>query len=282
MTRPAEVSGWTWDNYVVFLVPFAVVALGGLVLFLLRHTLRTRARVAKQLREDPDINEWLVAFDWSRKVLYLPVIAASIVGAAVMLMVEAGIFPEQPTGKVVGGVWVALFVLSFLVEEYDMSLRVLVILVLAAVVFGLWLHQLGWLGRFFSVLGKISVSMSWMGFLFIAVLFSIGIFVSWVKGLFYYIAVTPNYMNIQTGVTETGEQIAREDYSTRIDSSDLLERIMGFGRIVVTFRDNRRLPMTLLVWGIGRKASTLESIQGKLAVDRHQPGREGTGLGGEL
>jgi len=96
-----------------------------------------------------------------------------------------------------------------------------------------------------------------------------------VRGLFYYVAITPNYLNIQSGPTETGEQVSREEYSTRIDTGDFLERLFGFGRIIITFSDTRRQPLFLLVGRIGKKASTLESIRGKLAVDRYQPVREG-------
>ena len=266
---------WTWDKYVVFSIPFALVGLTALVFILFRNTLRTRVRVGMQLQQDPDINEWLIVFNWSRKVLYVPTIVASFTGAVVMLMIDTEILPAHPLAEIVGGVWVGLFILSFLVEEYEMSIKILAIIVLLVLLAGLWLYLLGWMGKFFQVLGKISVSMSWMGFLFIGAIFAVGVVASWIKGLFYYVAITPNYMNIQVGLTETGEQISREDYNTRVDTSDFLERILGFGRIVVTFRDNRRLPLMLLVGRIGKKAQTLESIRGKLAVDRHQPGREG-------
>lgn len=271
------VAEWTTDKYIIFAIPFALLALTGLVFLLFRDTLRTRMRVARQLREDPDINEWLVIFDWSRKILYVPAIAVSFLAALVMLLVRLGALPTWPTGQIVGGVWLATFVLCFLVEEYEMNIKVLVILVLVIVLLLLWLFLLEWLGAFLRTLGKVSVEMSWMGFLVIGVLFLLGVAGSWVRGLFHYVAITPNYMNIQVGLTETGEQIYREDYNTRVDTSDFLERILGFGRIVITFRDNRRLPLSLLVWRVGRKAQTLESVQGKLAVDRHQPGREGLG-----
>ena len=106
-------------------------------------------------------------------------------------------------------------------------------------------------------------------------MFMLAILIAWLRGLFYYVAITPNYMNIQVGPTETGEQIAREEYSTRIDTGDFLERLLGFGRIIITFSDQRRQPMMLLVGRIGKKAALLESIRGKLAFDRHQPAREG-------
>jgi len=269
---------WTWDKYAVFSIPFVLAGITLLVFLLFRRTLRTRVRVAAQLRNDPDINEWLIVFNWSRKVLYTPMILASIAGAVVMLLAKppsaVGAAPNA-AAQIIGGVWLGLFLLCFLIDEYEMSVKVLAIVVLFVLLMGLWLHLLGWLGGFFRVLGRISVSMSWMGFLFIALIFSVGVAVSWIKGLFHYVAITPNYMNIQVGLTETGEQISREDYNTRVDTSDFLERILGFGRIIITFRDNRRLPIMVLVSRIGRKAQTLESIRGKLAVDRHQPAREG-------
>jgi hypothetical protein len=96
------------------------------------------------------------------------------------------------------------------------------------------------------------------------------ILVSWLKGLFYYVTITPNYMNLQEGPTESGEQIGREDYNSRIDTSDFLERLMGFGRIIITFREDRkREPIAILVWRIQSKAQMLERVRGKLAID-HQ------------
>jgi hypothetical protein len=83
----------------------------------------------------------------------------------------------------------------------------------------------------------------------------------------YYVAITPNFMNVQSGPTETGEQIFREEFSTRIDTDDFLERLPGFGRIIVTFADQRRQPLMLLVGWIGRKAARLESIRGKIVVN---------------
>ncbi|HUT01887.1 MAG TPA: hypothetical protein VM031_05500 [Phycisphaerae bacterium] len=274
MLANAELE-WGWEHYVIFAIPFALVGLTVLVFALFRGTLRTRVRVGKMLKDDPDINEWLIIFDWSRKVLYVPAIVTSLLGVAVMLMIEWEMMPPHPVGAIVGGIWVAMFLLCFLIDEYEMSVKVLAIIILFVLLLVLWLHLLGWLAGFFRVLGRISVSMSWQGFLFLAVVFSVGVVASWVKGFFHYVAITPNYMNIQVGLTETGEQISREDYNTRIDTSDFLERLLGFGRIVITFRDSRRLPMMLLVGRIGKKAETLESIRGKLAVDRHQPGREG-------
>lgn len=260
-------ADWTWDRWLVFAAPLALIVLGVLVSVLFRGTFRTRLGFARQLRNDPDIDEWLVMFDWSRKVLYAPTIAVSLVAALIMSMVEREVIPKDPTAVIVGGAWLAVFFLNFLVDEYEMSLKIIAIVLLLLLLAALWLHVLGWLIPFLRLFGRISISMSWMGYLVFAAIFAIAVGVTWLKGLFYYVAITPGYMNVQVGPTETGEQVTREDFTTRIDTSDLLERMLGFGRIVVTFRDSRRLPMVLLVGQIGRKARLLESIRGKLAVD---------------
>ena len=267
---------WGWQQTTAVLIPLVLLGIAALVGFLLRKTLRTRVRIAKQLRDDPDINEWLVVFGWSRKVLYIPTIIVSLLAWLVVGLHEVGFINRVDPG-VVGAVWLTVFVLNFLVDEYEMSIKVLLIMVLCVVVLLLWLMFLGWLVGFLKFFGRVRAGMNSTVYLVLAGLFLLAILISWLKGLFYYVAITPNYMNIQVGPTETGEQISREEYSTRVDTGDFLERLLGFGKIVVTFSDQRRQPMLLLVGRIAKKASRLERVRGKLAVDRYQPGREGGG-----
>ena len=256
-------ASWNWDKWVVFAVPIVLVLVAALVMFLMRKTIRSRFRVTKQLRDDPDINVWLVIFDWSRKVLYVPMIIVSL--AAGVLAMFPGTIPPQ----LVGGVWLTVFFVNFLVDEYELSIKLILILVLLAVVLGLWLIFLGWLRDFFTAFTYIKVAISPAAYFTIAGIFGLAILISWLKGLFYYVAITPNYLNLQVGPTETGEQVSREEYSTRVDTGDFLERVLGFGRIIITFADHRRAPLSLLVWRIGKKAQTLESIRGILVFDRY-------------
>ncbi len=259
---------WPWQKTVVFLLPLVLVGLGVLLAVVFRNTVRTRLRVGKQLRDDPDINEWIVAFNWSRKIVYLPMVVASVVLGCLVLI--------WPGGKgLLGGIWLGVFFLNFLTDEYEMSIKLILILVLCLVVGFLWLSFLDWLGPFLRFFRNLTIEMDARAYFLIAGIFGMAIAISWLRGLFYYVAITPNYLNIQVGPTETGEQISREEYSTRIDTGDFLERIAGFGRIVITFADQRRQPMILLVGSIGKTARRLESIRGKLALDRNQPSREG-------
>lgn len=264
---------WDWKRIAIFSIPFMLIAISVIVWLFMRKTLRSRRNMERQLREDPDINEWLVVFGWSRKILYLPMVLSSVIACILMYIGQAAGWGPA-FGHVVGGIWLGVFVLNFLVDEYEMSVKVLVIALLCVVLLCLWLVALDWFVPFLRFFRNLRFSLSAQGYLILALLFLLAIGVAWLKGLFYYVAITPNYLNIQVGPTETGEQVSREEYSTRIDTGDFLERMLGFGRIVVTFADQRRQPMLLLVGRIGPKAAKLESIRGKLAVDRYQPHRE--------
>ncbi|MBN1555035.1 MAG: hypothetical protein JXA11_09830 [Phycisphaerae bacterium] len=258
---------WTVTKTVVLCVPIGLLLVAGVTWILLRKTVRTRLRVARQLRDDPDINEYLVVFDFSRKVLYVPTILASLTAGVLMLFFA----PAGTAAYIVGGCWLAVFFLNFLIDEYELSVKLIFLILLAVLLVALWLTFLGWLMDVLRAFGHLRVAISAAGYFVIAGIFLLAIGISFLRGLFYYIAVTPNYMNIQTGPTETGDQINHTEYSTRIDTGDFLERLMGFGRLVVTFRDQRRPPLILLVNRIGQKAKHLEAIRGTLSLDRHIP-----------
>ncbi|MBN1942117.1 MAG: hypothetical protein JW849_02375 [Phycisphaerae bacterium] len=260
-------NDWTVTKIVVFCVPIGLLLLAGIAWVLLRKTVRTRLRVARQLRDDPDINEYLVVFDWSRKVLYVPTILASLTAGVLMLFFA----PAGPAAYIVGGCWLAVFFLNFLIDEYELSVKLIFLILLALLLVSLWLTFLGWLTDVLRAFGHLRVAISAEGYFVIAGIFLLAIGISFLRGLFYYVAITPNYLNVQTGPTETGDQINHTEYGTRIDTGDFLERLLGFGRLVVTFRDQRRAPLTLLVSRIGQKARRLEAVRGTLSLDRSVP-----------
>jgi hypothetical protein len=253
---------------------YIAIGLGGAAVgawFIFRKTLRTRLRMNRAMRDDPDINDWLVIFNWTPKVLYVPTIIASLVASLLMYLSEAkvGFFGNIPSFAI-GSCWLAVFFLNFLIEEYNISIKILLITLVSLGCFFLWLHLLGWVVGFLRLFKHMALSLNATGFLLIGIIGLLTIFISWLKGLFYYMTITPNYMNIQEGPTESGEQIGREDYNSRIDTSDFLERLMGFGRIVITFKDRKREPISVLVWRIQKKAQMLERVRAKFAIDHIQ------------
>lgn len=264
---------WSWasNGMIALYIAIGVVVVGVATWLIMRKTIRTRMGMEKQLRLDPDINDWLVIFGWTSKALYFPTIAVAILASILMFMQEsgwrvfAGINP-----KAVGGVWFAVFFLNFLIEEYHINIKILIITVVSTGFLLLWLHLLGWVGGFLRLFTSLAFSISGTGYLLIALIGPFTIGISWLRGLFFYVAFTPNFLNLQEGPTEAGEQIGREDYNTKIDTGDFLERLFGFGRISITFKERSRLPLTLLVWRIEKKAAMLEKVRAKFAIDYPQ------------
>jgi len=262
---------WTSNKMIALYILLALLGVGVGAWFLLRHTLRSRLRMKKLLQADPDMSDWLIVFGWTPKVLYVPTMAASLLASVLMFLKEtewsvlASINP-----RVIGGVWFAIFIINLIIEEYDVSIKLLIIGVIGLGFLFLWLHLVGWMRGFLRVFRHLGFSISGTGYLLVTLIGLLTIFISWVRGLFYYVAITPNYMNLQEGPTETGEQISREDYNTRIDTGDFVERLFGFGRIVITFKEKSRLPLTLLTWNIQGKAQMLERVRAKFAVDLPQ------------
>jgi len=276
---PDETAGFDWtSNGMIALYIALGVAIAGVITWLAtRGMVRTRIRTEKEIRDDPDIHDWLVVFGWSRKVLYVPTLAVSLLAALVMLLHTWEVLPWAATAEVIGGVWFAVFFLNLLVEEFQISAKVVLIAGAAVLALFLWLHLLGWVGPFLRLFRFLGMSINWVGFLALAVLGGLTILVSWIKGLFYYVAFTPNYLNIQWGLAESGDHIGREDYNTHIDTEDVLERLMGFGKIIIVDRRQQRPPVTLLVWRIGRKAELLERVRGKFAIDSNHHAVAGAG-----
>ena len=262
LPKPSEIE-WFSNKMIAIYIAIGIIGGAALACFLFRKPLRTRLRMQKSLKEDPDINDWLVIFEWTPKILYVPTIVASFLAAPLSCI-------DSIPRPAIGGVWFAIFFLNFLVEEYNISIKILLITIVSLGFFLLWLHLLGWVGGFFGLFKHIAVSMNTTVYLLVGIIGLLAIFFSWLKGLFYYMSITPNYMNIQEGPTESGEQIGREDYNSRIDTSDFLERIMGFGRIIITFKDRKREPIAVLVWRIQKKAQMLEQVRAKFAIDHLQ------------
>jgi hypothetical protein len=270
----AEVEGsfWASSEAVAIYIAIGVAVALTIAILVARKTVRTRLRMKKTLVDDPDMNDWLIIFDWTPKVLYVPTMAVSVVASILMFLKEGDVWCfSGMNAEVLGGIWFGVFFLNFLIEEYSLSIKILLIGVVSIGCLLLWLNLLGWVSGFINMFRSLALSVSGTGYLLVALIGLLTIGISWLKGLFYYVTITPNYMNLQEGPTESGEQISREDYNTRIDTSDFLERLLGFGRIIITFRSKDRQPLSLLVWRIDKRSQMLERVRGKFAIDYPQP-----------
>ena len=274
--KPANVSGsdqeerprWMRGNMIAIYIAVGLAVATIVAWLLLRRTLRTRLRMKKIMTEDPDIDDYLIIFDWTSKILYFPTMIASIVAANLMFLQEADLwFFSSINPKIIGSAWFIIFFVNFIIEEYDITIMVLLTSLLGIAFLLLWLNLVGWVSGFLGLFKHFALSISATGYLLVSIIGFLTILISWLKGLFYYVTITPNYMNLQEGPTETGEQIGREDYNTRIDTSDFFGRLLGFGKIVITFKDRKRQPICLQVSNIRSKAQLLERVRAKLVID---------------
>lgn len=261
---PSLTSGKMFAFYIT--IGIAVIAVAGW--FFLSKTGRTRIAVQDEMKRDKDIEgEFLIVFNWSQKVLYLPTIIASLFAATLMYLQEDKIwFFASMAPKTIGGIWFAIFFLNFLVEEYNIRLTVIITSLVSVGFLFLWLYLAGWVIPFFRLFRHLAFSISGTGYLLVGLIGLLTIVISWIRGLFYFAVITPNFVNVQVGLTETGEQIARRDFYTGVDTTDLVERLFGVGKIIITFTGRERKPMTLLVWRIGAKAKKLEEMGTKTIV----------------
>ncbi len=260
-----NLSIWGGPRMVAFFIAIGVVVICIIACFFLSMTLRTRRRMHRTLTKDKDIDEFLIIYNLTEKVLYFPSIIASVLAATAMYLNQAGLFFLEP--EIVGRIWFPIVFVNFLIEEYNVRLRGIITTIIGIAFLLLWLHLACYLGGFLGLFKHVAIIINGTGFLFIGLIGFAAIVVSWIKGLFYYVTITPNYMDLQEGPSESGEQISREDYNTRLDTSNFLERLLGFGKIEITFKHGQRHPIRFLVWGIGRKAQKLEKVRAKIVID---------------
>ena len=260
---------WTSSKMIAFYIVIGLAVLTIVAWLLLKRTLRTRLRVKKITRTDLGDNTFLIVFNWTPKILYFPTMIASIFASNLMYLQEADFWVFGSINpEIIGGIWFIIFFLNFLIEEYNITIIVMLTSLLSVGFLLLWLNLVGWVADFLNLFKHFALSISATGYLLVSIIGLLTVLISWLKGLFYYVTITPNYINLQEGPTETGEQIAREDYNTRVDTSNFLERLLGFGKIVITFKDRKRQPITLLVGSIKRKSRLLEEVRSKFVVER--------------
>ena len=82
LPKPSEIE-WLSNKMIAVYIAIGLLAAATVAWLILRKTLRTRLRMQKAIRLDPDINDWLVIFNWTPKVLYVPTIIASFLACSI-------------------------------------------------------------------------------------------------------------------------------------------------------------------------------------------------------
>ena len=91
------------------IVCFTILAFVGLM-----RRATTRWEMEQRLREDDDIHDWLVIFDWTKKILHVPTVLCAFLAAFVVWL-----FPES--GKVVGAIWFCIWLFCHTIEDNNIG-----------------------------------------------------------------------------------------------------------------------------------------------------------------
>ncbi|MHC4480612.1 MAG: hypothetical protein ACYS1C_06540 [Planctomycetota bacterium] len=239
---------WSSDPMIATYILAGVILAAELAVIVMLKTARTRYSVERQILEHREVHEYVILWNRPRWILYTPTMVVSVLFGLYLYLHQWGLAPQAVTPRMLGGVWVVLAVLNVLVEQFHMSIKVVLIIVptLGAVL--LVLHLVGYADEAIRLLRYAAVDVPPKLYFASALAVGLIIFLGWVHGLFHYMAITPNVADLQRGLTETGRQIKNADYDVDFDATDVVERwLFGFGRIIISFRDPNKPPMVFFV-----------------------------------
>jgi hypothetical protein len=108
--------------------------------------------------------------------------------------------------------------------------------------------------HFFEKFKHLGVKVDPLGYLLMAYVGFFFLRLIWIAGLFDYIVMAPNRLDIQRGLSESERGIQRKDFRLSVDTEDVILRLFKVGRIIISFPQSDRLPMSYLITGIDKKS----------------------------
>ncbi|MBL7154312.1 MAG: hypothetical protein ISS79_11395 [Phycisphaerae bacterium] len=262
------------SSYIVIGITFA----GVLIACVLIRTKSVRIRIERdnELRQDPNINVWLTTFDWSWLVLFVPSMAILVVCGIAGYMINWAM-PEGPANlavhRVLGGFAFGFFCLNAAVVIFKLTpTRVLVLfLAIGGLCLILLLMGIGIFLNFFGKFEHLGIKVDPFGYLLMAYVGYFYLRLIWIAGLFEYIAMAPNRLDVQSGLSETERGIQRKDFRVNIDTEDVILRLFKVGRIIISFPHSDRLPMSYLVTRIDKKSKYAMEAASVVSIGIGQP-----------
>ena len=244
-------------------------------LVILLRTARTRYSVERKILAHREVNEYVILWNRPRWVLYMPTLVTALVFGLAIYLRQWGMLPEAVTPRMLGGIWVVLCILNVMVEQFHMSIKTVLILVPTLGVLLLVLHLVKLADDALGMLHHFAVDVPPKLYFMTAGVIALVIFIGWVRGLFHYMAITPNVADLQRGLTETGRQVKNADYEVDFDATDVVERwLFGFGRIIISFHDPNRPARIYFVPHASKVDERIRRARSVTAIDRI-PGEQG-------
>jgi len=262
------------SSYLVVGITLAAV----IVAFILSKTKSVRTRIARdnELRQDPNISVWLTTFDWSWLVLFLPSMVILVLCGIGGYIIDLAITPDSPTNLIVhhalGGFTFGFFCFNAAVVIFKLTPTRVLVLFLSIGGFCLILLLMGVdiFLNFFEKFKHLGIKVDPLGYLLMAYVGFFFLRLIWIAGLFEYIAMSPNRLDIQRGLSESERGIQRKDFRVSIDTEDVILRLFKVGRIIISFPLSDRLPMSYLVMGIDKKSKYAMEAASVISIGRRE------------
>lgn len=256
---------FSYDNPRAVALYFAsgIVGFAILAFVALMRRATTRWEMEQRLHNDKDIHDWLVIFNWTKKILHIPTVVCAFLAAFIVWL-----YPEW--SKTAGAAWFCVWLFCHIIEDNNIGLAVAVaifvgvVLFAALAIFGGVLHDIVEIAKLISITASPAL---YIGF---GLAYLASIAMSYIKGLFYYVALEPNQMIVQFKIGEDGETFQRMQYDARVEATvDIFEWFFfNTATIKIQFRDGKRSPMEFYVGRIKKKAGWLSAVLGVTAIDR--------------
>jgi len=253
-----EDSKFRWDCPQVIALYFGVGITVFTIIAFIALMRRATTRWEMEIRLDKEHESWLVIFNWTKKILHIPTIICSVPAALIVWRLP----PDSPHIQIVGATWFCVWLFCHTIEDYDFSfavtlaIAVSIVLFLVLTVFGHVLGTIADCARLISIFASPAL------YLGIGIAYMISIVISYIRGLFYYVAITPNQMIIQSKIGEDGETIQRRKYDAKVEAStDVIEWLVyNVGSLKIWFHEGGREPMSFYVSGIRKKSAWLLDV----------------------
>ena len=251
--RQSPDFSWKCSEAVAVYFGAGILAFAILAFILLMRRATTRWQMEIRLSDEHE--SWLVVFNWTKKILHVPTIMWSLPAALIVWY-----FPAK--SEIVGLSWFCVWLFCHTIEDYDFSFAVSIaigasmFLFIVLTVFG------GVLDDIYGYAKLISIFASPALYLGVGLAYLTSILISYIRGLFHYVAITPNQMIIQSTIGEDGETIQRRKYDAKVEAAnDVVEWYMyNVGTLKIWFHEGRREPMSFYVSGIRKKSRWLFDV----------------------
>jgi len=260
------------SSYIVVGVTLTAILIG----LILKKTRSVRTRIDRdnELRQDRNINVWLTTFDWTWLILFVPTIVVAVLCGVTGYIIN-WVLPESAANLIVhralGGVTFGFLCLNAAVVIFKLTPTRVLLFVLAIVAFCLILLLMGVdiFLNFFGCFKHLGIKVDPLGYLLMAYVGFFFLRLIWIAGLFEYIAMAPNRLDIQRGLSESERGIQRKDFRVSVDTEDVILRLFRVGRIIISFPQSDRLPISYLVTGIDKKSKYAMEAASVISIGRN-------------